>query len=123
MRPSLFWRIFLPNAAVLMIAWSVLSFSPAALRSPFVAPIEFAAGLAGLIVIYVANVVVLRRELAPIERLRGLMRTADPLRPGRRLPAVGDSAEVIELTEAFNSMLDRLERERRTSSSRALEAQ
>ena len=123
MRPSLFWRIFLPNAAVLMIAWAVLSFSPAALHSPFVAPLEFAAGLAGLIVIYVANVLVLRRELAPIGRLRGLMRTADPLRPGRRLPAVGDSAEVIELTEAFNSMLDRLERERRTSSSRALEAQ
>ena len=123
MRPSLFWRIFLPNAAVLMIAWAVLSFSPAALHSPFVAPLEFAAGLAGLFVIYVVNVLVLRRELAPFARLRNLMRTADPLRPGRRLPTVGDSAEVVELTEAFNSMLDRLERERRTSSSRALEAQ
>jgi two-component system sensor histidine kinase UhpB len=51
------------------------------------------------------------------------MSTADPLRPGRRIPALGDSAEVVELTEAFNAMLERLERERRTSASRALEAQ
>lgn len=122
-KPSLFWRIFLPNAAVLMLAWGVLSFSPAALHSPSVAPLEFVAGFAGLIVIYLVNVFILRRELAPIARLRALMRTADPLRPGRRLPALGDSAEVIELTEGFNAMLDRLERERRTSSSRALEAQ
>jgi two-component system, NarL family, sensor histidine kinase UhpB len=122
-RPSLFWRIFLPNAAVLMLAWAVLAFSPAALVSPTVAPLEFAAGLAGLIVIYVVNVFVLRRELAPIARLRSLMSTADPLRPGRRIPAYGDSAEVVELTEAFNAMLARLERERRKSTSRALEAQ
>lgn len=123
MRPSLFWRMFLPNATVLMIAWAVLAFSPAALVSPTVAPLEFAAGLAGLVVIFVVNVLVLRRELAPIGRLRALMSTADPLRPGRRIPTYGDSAEVVELTEAFNAMLARLERERRTSASRALEAQ
>lgn len=122
-KPSLFWRIFLPNAAVLMIAWAILAFSPAKVVSPTVSLLEFVAGLAGLIVIYVVNVIMLRRELAPFERLRSLMRTANPLRPGRRLPAVGDSAEVVELTEAFNAMLERLERERRTSSSRALEAQ
>ncbi|HEX8647107.1 MAG TPA: sensor histidine kinase [Thermoleophilaceae bacterium] len=123
MRPSLFWRIFLPNAAVLMIAWAILAFSPAKVVSPNVSLLEFGAGLSGLIVIYVVNVLMLRRELAPFGRLRALMSTADPLRPGRRLPAVGESAEVVELTEAFNAMLDRLERERRTSSSRALEAQ
>ena len=122
-RPSLFWRIFLPNATVLMVAWGVLAFSPAKLVSPTVAPLEFAAGLAGLTVIFVVNVVVLRRELAPIARLRSMMSTADPLRPGRRIPTYGDSAEVVELTEAFNAMLTRLERERRTSASRALEAQ
>jgi two-component system sensor histidine kinase UhpB len=122
-KPSLFWRIFLPNAAVLMIAWAVLVFSPAQLVSPTVAPLEFGVGLAGLIVILVVNVVVLRRELRPIARLRALMSTADPLRPGPRIPVYGDSAEVVELTEAFNAMLERLERERRTSASRALEAQ
>jgi two-component system, NarL family, sensor histidine kinase UhpB len=122
-RPSLFWRIFLPNAAVLMIAWAILAFSPAKVVSPNVSLLEFVAGFLGLVVIYVVNVVVLRRELAPFGRLRALMSTANPLRPGRRLPTLGDSAEVVELTEGFNSMLDRLERERRTSSTRALEAQ
>ncbi len=122
-RPSLFWRIFLPNATVLMVAWGVLAFSPAKLVSPTVAPLEFAAGLAGLVVMLVVNVLVLRRELAPIVRLRSMMSTADPLRPGRRIPALGDSTEVVELAEAFNAMLARLERERRTSASRALEAQ
>lgn len=123
MTPSLFWRIFLPNAAVLMIAWAGLAFSPAKLVSPTVAPLEFAAGLAGLVVIFAVNAIVLRRELRPIARLRALMSTADPLRPGRRIPVHGDSAEVVELTRAFNDMLGRLERERRMSASSALEAQ
>jgi two-component system sensor histidine kinase UhpB len=121
--PSLFWRIFLPNAAVLVFAWSVLAFSPAKVASPAVAPLEFAAGVAGLVIIFVVNVIAFRRALAPLDRLRGLMRTADPLRPGRRIPTYGDSAEVTELAEAFNEMLARLERERRESSSRVLEAQ
>lgn len=121
-RPSLFWRIFVPNASVLLFAWAVLAFSPAKLASPYVAPLEFAAGVAGLVIIFLVNAAVLRRALSPLDRLRGLMRTADPLRPGRRIPVVGDSAEVAELTEAFNEMLARLERERRESSSRVLEA-
>jgi two-component system, NarL family, sensor histidine kinase UhpB len=121
-RPSLFWRIFLPNAAALLFAWAVLAFSPAKLASPSVAPLEFAAGLAGLLIIFLVNVAVLRRALSPLDRLRGLMRTADPLRPGRRIPVYGDTAEVVELTEAFNEMLARLERERRESSSRVFEA-
>ena len=120
---SLFWRIFIPNAAVLMIAWAGLAFTPAKLASPTVAPVEFALGLVGLVVIFVVNVLVLRRALLPLGRLRGLMRTADPLRPGRRIPVYKDTAEVVELTEAFNDMLARLERERRVSASRALEAQ
>lgn len=122
-RPSIFWRIFLPNAAALMFAWAVLAFSPAKVVSPAVAPLEFAAGVVGLVIIFLVNVAVLRRALSPLDRLRVLMRTADPLRPGRRIPVYGGSAEVVELTEAFNEMLARLERERRESASRVLEAQ
>ncbi len=121
-RPSIFWRLFLPNAAVLVFAWAVLAFSPAKVASPAVAPLEFAAGVVGLVIIFLVNVVALRRALAPLDRLRALMRTADPLRPGRRIPTYGDSAEVVELTQAFNEMLARLERERRASTSRVLEA-
>ena len=120
--PSLFWRIFLPNAAVLVFAWSVLAFSPAKVASPAVAPLEFAAAVVGLVIIFIVNVAVLRRALAPLDRLRALMRTADPLRPGRRIPDYGGTAEVAELTHTFNEMLARLERERRRSSSRVLEA-
>jgi two-component system sensor histidine kinase UhpB len=122
-RPSLFWRIFIPNAAVLMFAWAALAFTPAKIASPTVAPLEFAFGVAGLIVIFVVNVIVLRRALIPLGRLQTLMGTADPLRPGRRIPVYGDTAEVVALTQAFNDMLARLERERRISASRALEAQ
>ncbi|HEX8741949.1 MAG TPA: HAMP domain-containing sensor histidine kinase [Thermoleophilaceae bacterium] len=121
-RPSMFWRIFLPNAAVLMLAWALLAFSPAHVASPTVDPVEAAAGVAGLVIIFLVNVAMLRRALAPLDRLRSLMRTADPLRPGRRIPTYSDAAEVVELTEAFNEMLARLERERRDSSSRVLDA-
>lgn len=122
-RPTLFWRIFVPNAGVLVVAWAGLAFTPAKLASPTVAPVEFAYGVVGLAVIFVVNVIVIRRALGPLGRLRALMRTANPLRPGRRIPVYGDTSEVVELTEAFNDMLARLERERRISASRALEAQ
>ena len=123
-QPSLFWRIFLPNAAVLMVAWALLAFTPVRVKSePIVSLDEFIYGMAGLAVIFVVNVIVLRHALTPLERLRSLMRTANPLRPGRRIPTYGGSAEVVDLAQAFNEMLARLERERRTSLSRALEAQ
>ena len=119
----LFWRIFLPNAAILVVAWAFLAFTPAQVKSPAVSPVEFVYGVVGLVVIFVVNGLVLRRALVPLARLRSLMRTANPLRPGRRIPVYGGSSEVVELTEAFNDMLARLERERRVSTSRALEAQ
>lgn len=122
-RPSLFWRIFLPNAAVLVVAWSFLAFTPAQVKSPDVSLVEFVYGVVGLVFIFVVNALALRRALLPLGRLRSLMRTANPLRPGRRIPGYGGSSEVVELTEAFNAMLARLERERRISASRALEAQ
>ena len=122
-RMPLFWRIFLPNAAVLVVAWAFLAFTPAQVKSPAVSPVEFVYGVVGLVVIFAVNGLVMRRALVPVGRLRSLMRTANPLRPGRRIPVYGGSSEVVELTEAFNDMLSRLERERRVSASRALEAQ
>jgi two-component system sensor histidine kinase UhpB len=60
--------------------------------------------------------------LLPLKRLTQLMREVDLLRPGQRLktPLV---AELSEVTEAFNQMLDQLEAERMASSRRALAAQ
>ena len=69
-----------------------------------------------------ANLLLLRRTLAPVDRLVERMRTVDLLRPGQRLAEEG-GVEVVEVVRAFNQMLDRLETERRESSRRVLAAQ
>ena len=123
-RLPLFWRVFLANAAILLGAWMILAFSPAKVVSPLVGTVEGFAGVAGLSAMLVLNLVLMRRALAPLERLSALMRRIDPLRPGHRIsipPAA--SAEVVELSRAFNEMLERIERERRESARRALRAQ
>jgi two-component system sensor histidine kinase UhpB len=51
------------------------------------------------------------------------MSQVQPLEPGARIPIYGDDAEVVELTRAFNDMLERLEDERRDSAHRSIEAQ
>jgi two-component system sensor histidine kinase UhpB len=111
----LFWRLFVPNAAVLLGAGIVLMIQPANGRV-----VALAGGVAVLLTV---NLVLMRRAFAPLARLAGLMNAIDPLDPGRRLPAPGPESEVTRLTEAFNGMLDRLETERRESGYRALVAE
>jgi two-component system sensor histidine kinase UhpB len=111
----LFWRLFVPNAAVLLGAGIVLMIQPANGRV-----VALAGGLAVLITV---NLVLMRRAFAPLARLSSLMNAIDPLEPGRRLPVLGPDSEVTQLTDAFNAMLDRLETERRESGYRALVAE
>jgi two-component system sensor histidine kinase UhpB len=111
----LFWRLFVPNAAVLAVASVVLLVEPANGRL-----VALVAGLAALLVI---NLLLMRRAFAPLSKLTALMAQADPLRPGARLKLPGPRSEVTLLAESFNEMLDRLERERRDSLRRALAAQ
>jgi two-component system sensor histidine kinase UhpB len=111
----LFWRLFVPNAAVLLGAGIVLMIQPANGRV-----VALAGGLAVLLTV---NLVLMRRAFAPLARLAGLMNAIDPLEPGRRLPTLGPESEVTQLTDAFNAMLDRLETERRESGYRALVAE
>jgi two-component system sensor histidine kinase UhpB len=111
----LFWRLFVPNAAVLLGAGIVLMIQPANGRI-----VALAGGLAVLLTV---NLVLMRRAFAPLARLASLMNAIDPLHPGRRLPALGPGSEVARLTDAFNRMLDRLETERRESGHRALVAE
>jgi two-component system, NarL family, sensor histidine kinase UhpB len=59
----------------------------------------------------------------PLRQLTRLMRRVDPYAPGRRLALARADAEVAELCDAFNGMLDRLEHARRDSGRRALAAQ
>jgi two-component system sensor histidine kinase UhpB len=112
---SLFWRLLVPNIAVLLAAGTVLWIQPANGR------IVVLAG--GVVAMTLIDAVLMRRAFAPLERLASLMRRVDPLRPGRRIPAEGPESEVTVLTRSFNEMLDRLEDERRDSARRELAAQ
>jgi len=119
---SLRGRIFLTNAAVTAIAAVVLLLTPATVSSPAHLR-EVAIVVGGLSAILVVNLLLLRRAFGPLERLTSLMRGVELLRPGRRIPVYGQEPEIIELTRAFNEMLDRLEAERQDSVRRSLEAQ
>jgi two-component system sensor histidine kinase UhpB len=112
---SLFWRLLIPNVAVLLTAGVVLWIQPANGRILVLA--------AGVVAMTAVNAILMRRAFAPLERLTGLMHRVDPLRPGRRIPDEGPESEVTVLARSFNDMLDRLEDERRDSARRELAAQ
>ncbi|MEU8912461.1 MULTISPECIES: HAMP domain-containing sensor histidine kinase [Streptomyces] len=116
----LFWRIFLLNAVVLLAATALL-LGPVTVSTPVLLT-EAAVLTVGLAAMLIANGVLLRVGLAPLQRLTRAMTTTDLLRPGKR-PAVAGHGEVAELITTFNTMLDRLEAERATSAARALSAQ
>ncbi|WP_405827610.1 MULTISPECIES: HAMP domain-containing sensor histidine kinase [unclassified Streptomyces] len=117
---SLYWRIFLLNAAVLVAA-VLLLLGPVTVSTPVLFG-EAVVLLAGLAAMLVANAALLRIGLAPLGRLTRAMMAVDLLRPGSRTRVEGPG-EMAELTTTFNAMLVRLEAERATSSARALSAQ
>jgi two-component system sensor histidine kinase UhpB len=117
---SLYWRIFLLNGAVLVVA-AVLLLGPVTVSTPVLLGEALVLG-AGLIAMLVANALLLRIGLAPLQRLSRAMNAADLLRPGGR-PAVTGAGEMAGLIATFNTMLDRLESERATTSARVLSAQ
>lgn len=73
------------------------------------------------------NVMMLQRRFRPLERLVEAMERVDVSRPGANLQipsdGLGASEEVERLNRAFRRMLERLEAERRRTSSTALAAQ
>ena len=115
------WRIFLVNAAVFALGAAALALSPATVSWP-IALAEAVVLTAGLTATLLVNLLLVRRALAPLRRLTALMHGVDLLRPGQRLGITGP-AEVRELGEVFNAMLDRLERERHESSWDAFQGQ
>jgi two-component system, NarL family, sensor histidine kinase UhpB len=119
---SLAWRVFAGNSIVLGVAVLVLALSPATVKVPTQLD-EAVVLVGGITAILLTNLLLLRRAFAPLSRLTELMRRVEPLEPGRRIPVYGDDPEVVDLTRAFNEMLDRLEAERRESARRSLIAQ
>jgi two-component system, NarL family, sensor histidine kinase UhpB len=118
---SLFWRVFAANAAILTAGALVLAFAPSPLHGERALVDSFGL-VAGLVVMLAVNGVLLRRLFRPLERLAERMEAADVLRGGQRILVVS-SGEIGTLERTFNTMLERLERERRDSGARALAAQ
>jgi two-component system sensor histidine kinase UhpB len=118
---SLFRRVFLLNAALLVGAGVLVALSPITVSTPVQVFDEVVLGV-GTLLLLVANYLLLRPAFKPLERLAERMKSVDLLRPGRPLEP-GGSPEVVELVRTFNDMLERLETERRESGRRALAAQ
>ena len=120
---SILWRVFTVNAIVFGLAVFVLIASPATVSNP-IKHNELVVLVGGLVVTLAIDLLLLRLVLTPLRRLATLMGDIDPMRPGQRAP-VGSwmSTEMITLSRAFNTMLDRIEAERRDSAHRALAAQ
>ena len=120
---SLLWRVFVVNAVVFLAAFAMLAISP--IRIHELDGLAQVAILAlGLLAMLLCDLLLLRITLNPLRRLALAMDTVDPMRPGRR--AAQDaraSREVSSLARAFNTMLERLETERRDSARRAVTAQ
>src|SRR5581483_11587131 len=118
---SIYWRVFAVNVGLLGAAAVLLLVTPVTISAPI--KLEQALIiLAGLIVTLAADAWLLRRAIAPLERLAERMETVDLLRRGQRLE-VRRSDEIGRVVNSFNRMLDRLERERQQSSRRVLAAQ
>ena len=117
----LFWRLFALNAVVFILGTLALALSPATVSFP-VELTEAVVLVVGLTVMLLVNLALVRLTLSPLERLTGLMRRIDLLRPGARLDVSGPP-EVRDLGHVFNEMLERLEVERRDAGRRALAAQ
>jgi two-component system sensor histidine kinase UhpB len=118
---SLFWRVFVANAIVFIAAGLVLALSPATVSSPITLG-EATTLVAGIAVMLLINLWLMRRSFAPLSALARIMRRVDPLKPGERVRFQTHDRELSDLVTSFNGMLDRVETERRASAHRELEA-
>jgi two-component system sensor histidine kinase UhpB len=116
------WRLFVPNAVVLLLAGALLTFSPATISDPPHVQ-EALVVVLGLAAMLAVNLLIITRTVAPLSQLTRVTREVDPLQPGQRVRVESGSEEVMELSAGFNRMLERLETERRESGRRMLAAQ
>jgi two-component system sensor histidine kinase UhpB len=111
------------DLSVLAVIVLLLTLTPITIHAP-PEPVEVGVLLAGFVVIATANLLLLRRAVAPLHHLSDVMESIDPMDPGTRVHADEmPDAELVKLANSFNAMLDRLELERRQSALRALSAQ
>jgi two-component system sensor histidine kinase UhpB len=122
-RLPLLWRAFFASALIMVLAAVLLVVTPVTIHAPATSA-QLAIVLGGLALMLLANLWALGRVLAPLRKLTALMARIDPDRPGERITDIGSyGPDVAALSDAFNQMLDRLERERHESARVALAAQ
>jgi two-component system, NarL family, sensor histidine kinase UhpB len=119
----LFYRVAGTNAVLLIAAVVVTLVVLAPRKFSSFAVDEAVVLAAGLALVGLANLVVLRRVVRPLEALAALARRVDLARPGERMPDAAPTSEAGELALTFNEMLARLEAERREATGRVLAGQ
>ena len=119
---SLRQRLVVANAVLLLAACllTVLILAPRKLSSPELD--EAAILVVALSLVTLVNVVVVHRFLAPLQALTALARRVDLGKPGQRIPDARATSEAGELAVTFNEMLARLELERRDAARRIVDA-
>ncbi|WP_231930460.1 HAMP domain-containing sensor histidine kinase [Friedmanniella luteola] len=116
-----YWRVCLINAAVFLLSAVILVVSPATVGRDM--SLGQLGGLAlGLGAIMVANALLLRSSLVPLDRLVAQMQRMDLEGLGQKLPETEDGS-LQPLVASFNRMSTRLELERARSNAQALAAQ
>jgi two-component system sensor histidine kinase UhpB len=91
--------------------------------SPLAVNEELAAVLAAVALVVIANVLLLRRVVGPLQAVTSFARRVDLTSLRQRIPEAKPTSEAGELALTFNEMLSRLEAERRESTGRVLRAQ
>jgi two-component system, NarL family, sensor histidine kinase UhpB len=115
-RSSLYVRVVVVNTALLLVGLLLLMWTPVTVSAPI--SVRQAIVLAtAAVVLAVADALLLKVSFTGLVALVHRMQTLDVLRPRERLPEMG-GAETRALIGGFNTMLDRLEAERRASTRR-----
>ncbi len=117
---SLYARVVLVNSTVLLLAVLGLVVTPATVSFP-IATEQVLVLVTGAVVIAAANAVLLRLNFRGLRAVVSRMETIDVLKPEEQLRETG-GPEAKALIAGFNTMLGRLQDERRTSARRTLSA-
>ena len=107
---------------IAVVAVTIVVLAPGSISAPERSE-EAAVVLAAVALVIVANVLLLRRVVGPIQALTSFARRVDYANLGQRMPGAEPTSEAGELALTFNEMLTRLETERRESTGRVLRAQ
>ncbi|PUA80051.1 sensor histidine kinase [Nocardioides currus] len=118
---SLSTRVIVINGLLFAAGTAVLALSPATVSSQPVLS-ESVVLLVGLAVMIVANSVLVRRALRPLERLRHQLTSAASAAPEERV-AVPASGVTRPVSVAVNDLLERIDDAQRASAAAALAAQ